>query len=144
MPAIGQDKYEKFHVGVNVFVIKNGQLLLGKRKNIYGSGSWNLPGGHLEKNEKMEDGALRELFEETGLKGERAVFLNLVNDIREDEHYLQIGFFVEDFSGEVQVSEPDRCERWEWFDFDDLPKEIFVAHKKQIASFFEKKNFVDS
>ncbi len=48
-----------FPVGVNVFVIKDGKLLLGKRKNISGDGEWGLPGGHLEKNEKMEDGATR-------------------------------------------------------------------------------------
>jgi len=43
-----KDKYEKFHIGINVFVVRDKKLLLGKRKNVYGAGTWGLPGGHLE------------------------------------------------------------------------------------------------
>lgn len=35
---------------------------------IFRRGKWDLPKGHLEKNEKPEKGALREVKEETGLK----------------------------------------------------------------------------
>jgi hypothetical protein len=33
------DEYQKFYIGINIFVIKNNQLLLGKRKNGYGAGT---------------------------------------------------------------------------------------------------------
>ena len=32
--------------------------------------SWALPGGHIENHESAKDGAIRELFEETGVKTE--------------------------------------------------------------------------
>ena len=36
----------------------------------YQSGHWDFPKGHIEKGESKEQAALRELFEETGLKTE--------------------------------------------------------------------------
>jgi 8-oxo-dGTP diphosphatase len=41
-------------IGVSVIIIKDNQVLLGKRKNSHGSGTWAFPGGHLEFNETIE------------------------------------------------------------------------------------------
>jgi len=137
-------KYEKFYVGVNVFVVKDNKLLLGKRKNVYGAGFWGLPGGHLEHKESMKVAAERELKEETGLCAVEFEFVNLVNDTRQDEHYLQVGFLAKNVdAGNVELREPDKCEEWKWFDLDNLPKNIFVGHIEQIKAFKEKKYFVD-
>jgi 8-oxo-dGTP pyrophosphatase MutT (NUDIX family) len=40
---------------------------------------WLAPGGHVEENENTEECALRELYEETGLKGELISFREAVN-----------------------------------------------------------------
>ena len=55
-------------IGIAVIVVKDNRVLLGKRKNAHGAGSWAFPGGHLEFNEFIEACAVREVFEETGLK----------------------------------------------------------------------------
>jgi len=137
-------EYEKFYVGVNVFVLRNNKLLLGKRKNVYGAGSWGLPGGHLEDREDMKQAAQRELKEETGLEAADFEFMNLVNDTRQDEHYLQVGFLAKDvIADEPKLMEPDKCEEWQWFDLDDLPEKVFAGHVEQIKAFKEKKHFVD-
>ncbi len=46
-------------------VLHNGHILMLKHKKL---GVWLYPGGHLEQNETPIDTALRETFEETGLK----------------------------------------------------------------------------
>ena len=131
------DTYKKFYVGINVFLVQDGKLLLGKRKNIFGDGTWGLVGGHLEPGERMLDAAARELFEETGLTAKRFIFNNLVNNRSTNEHRLQIGFLAEDFSGEIVNKEPDRCAELSWFPFKSLPENLFPPHKEQIASFME-------
>ena len=45
------------------------EVLLIKRANHPGIGFWATPGGFVEMREHMEDGAARELEEETGIKG---------------------------------------------------------------------------
>lgn len=47
-------------------IIKNKDYIL-LVKDWLGTGKWSLPGGGLKKNEIPEDGAIREIFEETGL-----------------------------------------------------------------------------
>ena len=134
-----------FRVGVNVFVVREGRLLLGKRKNIYGAGTWGLPGGHLEPGEGMMEAAARELREETGLIAERFDFVNLVNDRHEGGGYLQVGFEAQDVQGgQPTVLEPDQCEVWRWFALDELPKELFAAHQEQIRLFRDHLQFADA
>src|SRR3989344_5129174 len=95
-----------YPVGINVFVIKDGKLLLGKRKGSSGEGQWGLPGGHLESGEGMVDAARRELQEETGLQATEFIFVNVVNDARQDVHYVQVGFLAEGVTGEPSLMEP--------------------------------------
>ena len=68
-------------VGIGIFVLKDGKFLLCKRKNSHGAGHWQLPGGHLEFNEKLEDCARREVIEETGVKIKNIRSSTITNDI---------------------------------------------------------------
>jgi len=132
-----------FPVGVNVMVIRDGKLLLGLRKNVFGDGTWGLPGGHLEDRENMKGAAARELLEETGLNASGFVFCNLVNNVQRERHYLQVGFVAEGVSGEVKLMEPDKCAEWRWFNLDDLPESIFPGHEKQIELYKSDEKFTD-
>ncbi len=141
-------EYDTFHVGINVLVVRGGKLLLGKRKNVYGDGTWGLPGGHLERGESMLAAAARELKEETGLKAQEISFVNLANNPRgnqENRHYIQLGFLAEGVAGEPQNLEPDRCEGWQWFDLKELPEPLFRGHAKLIEMYHENQtNFSDT
>ena len=53
-------------VGVGVFIVRNGKVLLGKRKGSHGEGLWALPGGHVEEYEDYWETCAREVEEEVG------------------------------------------------------------------------------
>lgn len=134
----------QFPVGINVFAIRDGKLLLGKRKNVAGDGEWGLPGGHLEERERMLECAARELREETGMTAKSFRFAIIDNDWRDQKyHFVHLGFVAEDLEGEPQVLEPDRCTEWRWFAPDALPEPLFFGHEKAIRAFLENKTFVE-
>lgn len=55
-------------VTVDAVTVQSGHVLLVKRGARPGKGQWALPGGFLDQKEKIVDGALRELKEETKIK----------------------------------------------------------------------------
>ena len=135
---------DKFFVGINVIIVRDNKILLGKRKNIFGEGEYGLPGGHLELSENMQQAATRELLEETGLVCNSFIFSNVANTPGTHGHYLQICFIAQDVEGEPKLMEPEKCYRWEWFLLSDLPKNIFRTHIPQIDAYLSNRNFTDS
>ncbi len=51
----------------SALVVRDGRVLLVQRAIEPACGAWDIPGGFLEEDEHPEDGAVRELHEETGL-----------------------------------------------------------------------------
>lgn len=61
-------KYPPIFQTVDAVVVQAGHILLVQRKAMPGAGLWALPGGFLQADERLIDGCLRELREETRLK----------------------------------------------------------------------------
>jgi 8-oxo-dGTP pyrophosphatase MutT (NUDIX family) len=51
----------------DMFVVRDGRILLLRRNGGIGSGAWYVPGGVVDRGEQPADAAVRETFEETGL-----------------------------------------------------------------------------
>lgn len=119
---------ERPSVGVGVIIVNHGKVLMGKRKGSHGRNSWSFPGGHLELEEPVEDCARREVLEETGVEIKNLRPGPYTNDIFESEHrHYATLYVVADYdSGEVRVMEPDKCERWDWFAWNELPQPLFL------------------
>ncbi len=115
-------------IGVAVIICKDNKVLLGERKNAHGDGTWAFPGGHLEFNESIEDCARREVLEETDLHIENIRHCAFTNDLfqQEQKHYVTLFVMADHSHGQLALMEPDKCEQWDWFDWDDLPKPKFL------------------
>ena len=117
------------YIGVAIIVIKDGKVLLGKRKNSHGSGTWHFPGGHLEFNESIEACARREVLEETGLRIKNIRLGPYTNDMfaKEQKHYITLFAVAEYDSGVLELKEPEKCETWDWFEWARLPQPSFLS-----------------
>ena len=125
-------------VGIGVIVVRDGRVLIGKRKGSHGEGSWAFPGGHLEFRETWEQCAKREVLEETGIEIRNLRFGTATNDIfeKEDRHYITV-FMVADYdSGTLEIKEPQKCEKWEWFSWDALPRPLFIPFQNLMKTGF--------
>jgi 8-oxo-dGTP diphosphatase len=66
-PSCGYVQYENPVPGVGVLIEHNGQLVLIQRDRSPRAGEWALPSGFIEADESVEQAAVREALEETGL-----------------------------------------------------------------------------
>jgi 8-oxo-dGTP diphosphatase len=139
-------------VGAGVMILKDGKILLGKRHNnpekassaLHGEGTWTMPGGKIDFGEKVHEGIIREVLEETGTKikvGDLQL-LSVTNDIVPDAHFVTIGFLCEKFEGELRVTEPDEIVEWRWFPLNDLPTPMYPTSKKMVEHYLAKKIYL--
>jgi len=115
-------------VGVALIVINEGKILLIRRKNVHGSGTWSTPGGHLEYGETPEACAAREALEETGISVGEIHFVAITNDVFEDlnKHYISIWMRGVYESGEAHVAAPYEADACGWYTLNDLPQPLFL------------------
>lgn len=122
-------------VGIGVIVLKDGKVLLGKRRGSHGAGEFASPGGHLEHLERFADCAAREVREETGLEIGPVRFLRVMNITQyAPRHYIDVAFAADWVSGEPEVREPDRIESWGWYDLAHLPSPLFGTLPTALAA----------
>lgn len=123
-------------VGVGVMIMHDGKILLGKRKGSHGSSTYGWCGGHLEFGETLEECAVREVLEETGLVITSLKLLCVSNIRSYNKHYIDFEFVGEVNPGDPQVLEPDSVESWGWYKPTALPSPLFKAVELAINSYF--------
>ena len=103
---------------------------------MHGEGTWTFPGGKLDFHETLIDGISREVFEETNIKinKEKTRVLSVSDEMVPDNHYVTIGFFCEDFDGELKIMEPEEIIEWKWYNLNSLPEKVFPPSLKMIKA----------
>lgn len=143
---------KKVGAGFGIMVLnKNEELLLGKRhedpskadSELSGEGTWTMPGGKLEFGESFEEGAERELLEETGLKAGSFEVFCVNNDKTDNAHFITIGLIAKDVLGEPKVMEPDEITEWRWFSLQDLPEKVFFPSERMLENYRQGEFYIN-
>ena len=120
-----------------VVIDRNEHLLLVKRGMEPGKGKWCLPGGFVELDESPSEGVLRELHEETGLRGKVD---QLIEAVYEDSPFygplIIIGYGVTPQGGRLQAG--DDAAEVKYFPLTDLPRVAFDSHQAIINKIARK------
>jgi len=90
-------------VGVGAVVLREDKVLLVRRAAPPGKGKWSIPGGLVEVGERLGDAAVRELYEETGVRAKPVGVIDIEEYIERDPsgrvvyHYVIVDVLVEPF-----------------------------------------------
>lgn len=99
-------------IAVGAICVRDGELLLIRRRNDPARGRWSLPGGRVEAGELLADALVREVREETGLQiavGELAGIL----EVPQDTHYVILDYFATVEGSSTPLAADDATEaRW--------------------------------
>ena len=135
----------KCPLAVHLIFIKDNRVLLQKRKNCSFSGMFSLPGGHIDGNERIISGAIREAEEEIGLKLKHKDLKlgTIFHTNYGNNEYIQFYYICRNWDGEIINKEPERCERLEFFELDNLPEETLPIIKIGIHNALNNISFAE-
>lgn len=131
-------------VGASVIVEdSDGRILLQKRRDNH---CWGYAGGSVELDERVEEAAKRELFEETGIK---ALSLELFGVFSGEEmHYVypngdevsnvDIVYICRDYRGNLKKQESEVLEL-SFFSVESIPREISPPNAEPIKQWMNQK-----
>ena len=99
-------------IGANIILVDSGKILLLLRAGGWKTGTWGPPGGGADKGETPEQAAVRETFEESGLRVKLKDLELLIQRTKHD--FGMIYFYITDkFSGEgVALSHEHSAFSW--------------------------------
>lgn len=98
---------------------KDGKVLLAQEKQEICYGKWNLPAGHLDPNESIMQGAIREIKEETGCDVELTGIATIANRILEDDIFIEIIFATKLLNESIKI-DPEEILDVKWWDIEDV------------------------
>ena len=109
-----------------------GKILLIKRNIEPRRGEWALPSGFMELEESPIEASLRELAEETGLKGRSKKLIGVYPNNSEIHGYLvTIIYEVEILGGKLCAG--DDAEEAEFFAVNQIPPLAFQSHREALG-----------
>lgn len=89
--------------------------------------------------------AERETLEECGIAITNVRFLLLSNVLDYlPRHYVHIGLTADWRSGVPRVLEPQKCESWDWYPIDALPKPLFAPTQSMMESYRSGVHYIDT
>lgn len=127
--ACGAVTYLDPKLAVAVLIEREGRILLGRRgEGTREAGRWSFPAGFVERGERVEDAAVREVAEEVGLRIEVGSLLGLYS---RDGEMVVLAVYAARVADGTPVADDDLVEIG-WFDADSLP-ELAFPHDREIV-----------
>lgn len=126
--------HPKFIIGVSGVVLNEQQRILLLRHRFWRPGSWGLPSGYANRNEKLEDTLRREVREETGYEITVSQYLRMVSGYR---LRLEVSYLGHLTGGQLRL-DPKEVIEARFFSLDELPEGLLPSHRDIITLAFSE------
>ena len=111
----------RVEVAVGAIVRRGDELLLVRRGREPAVGEWSVPGGRVEPGEMLMEAVVRELYEETGLRGVCGPLVGWVERIGDGWHFVILDFEAT-VVGDVAPTAGDDALEARWWPVDELAR----------------------
>lgn len=121
---------------VGGLVVEDNKMVVVKESKQHIEGLWNLPVGGLEDNEKIIDGAIREIEEETGLEIDIEGLIGVYQNPERPsgQNAVKFIFLAHPRSGELQKPNDLKQVKWITFnEFSQMPEEQLRDKASRLA-----------
>lgn len=126
-------------INIDVLIIKENKILLGlmtKKWSYNGKQVYGVPGRDIYFGEKIGETLKRNIKEEFDCNVTKYKIICVNANYALGNHYIGIGI-VAQIDGDPVILLPEDWEKWEWFEKDSLPTNLFPATKNLIESYFQ-------
>ena len=126
-------------VNVDILIIKRNKILLGlltKKWAYQGQQVYGVPGRDIGFNEKISETVKRNVKEEFNCKVLTQKIICVNENFALGNHYIGIGVLAE-IDGEPKNLMPGDWEKWEWFDKNSLPDNLFPPAKNLLECYLK-------
>ena len=124
-------------INVDILIVRGNKILLGlltQRWKHQGKQVYGVPGRDIRFGETIGTTVKRDVKEDLGCKVRKYKIFCVNANYALGNHYIGIGVVAE-IDGEPKNLIPEDWERWEWFDKNDVPKNLFPATKNIVESY---------
>ena len=125
-------------VGAGVVLVdERGRVLLTLRKAAPEAGCWSILGGKVDFLETVKDCAIREAYEEAGVRIEIERLLCITDHLlpAENQHWVSPSYLARIVEGEAYNREPNKSEEVRWFALDELPEKLTMTARNAILAY---------
>lgn len=127
---------------VGGIIEKDGKYLLVQEAQKKAYKKWNFPAGHLDFNETLKQGAIREIKEETGCDVELDGVCYIANKVLEDDLFVMIVFNAKLVKENIEFDKEEILDV-KWFDYDEIvnkmDNELRGSYVKTAVTNYKKK-----